>query len=158
MTKKKSTLISAEGLEVWIEHWQKGCERNNILATVMRIFLCFVYILTNLYLQIIKLPTLISPFLVSCGSGFVCVTNREWLTPPYLIETVSLSCTVTQMAIIVMPGCECQCIHVSWALLGSMCQHLIVVSACTEPGQPHMSIFTHARTWKEPQLHNRIAR
>lgn len=63
-----------------------------------------------------------------------------------LPDTVSHSFTITVCTIKVMPGCKCQCIYVSWALLGSACQHLINVSACTQPRQPHMSIFTHACT------------
>lgn len=65
--------------------------------------------------------------------------------------------TVTELTIIATLGCKCQHFCVSLALLGSTRQHPIDVSACTGPGQPHMSIFIRACTWKKPQLHNRIA-
>lgn len=82
-------------------------------------------------------------------SGFLALTHSRWLTP-YLIEKASLFYIVTKLTIIVMPGCKCQRISVSSALLGSARQHLIDVSACKQSRRPYMRIFTHAFTWKAP--------
>lgn len=106
--------------------------------------------------QTITFSSFLSMIIVVVDHEFLHDLNSERINP-YLIETVSFSYTFAELAIIVMPGCKCQYIYVSSGLLRSMCQHLIDVSACTEPRQQRMSIFTHACTWKKLQLHNRIA-
>lgn len=80
------------------------------------------------------------------------VTHLSWERRSFFFPN-----TITELTIIATLGWKCQHICVSLALLGSACQHLIDVSACTGPRQPQMSIFIHACTWKKPQLHNRIA-
>lgn len=84
-------------------------------------------------------------------SGFLAMTHSRWLTPDPM-EAASFSYAVSELTIIVMPGCKCQRISVSSALLGSVCQHLIDVSACKQSRRPHMRIFTHACTWKKPRV------
>lgn len=88
---------------------------------------------------------------VSVDQVFFALTHSPWLTPD-LIETASFSNALTELTIIVMLGCKCQRISVSSALLGSVCQHLIDVSACKQSRRPHMRIFTHACTWKTPSV------
>ena len=88
--------------------------------------------------QIIEMSTFTSLFIFSCGSGFLCMTHTQNDSP--LADRDSIY-TVTELTIIVMPGCKCQCIFVSWPLLGSMCQHLIEVSACKGPRRLHRTFY-----------------
>lgn len=87
----------------------------------------------------------------SCGSGFRL--NDSQSDSLVMIEKIFFFL----LTIIATLGCKCKHFCVSLALLGSARQHLIDVSACTGPRQPHMSTSIHACTCKKPQLHNRIA-